>query len=109
VKSKQLTHGNHLDLEAHLANGSMRLVKSKWAYDLNGNSIPVAPTTLSVITPENHPHWEEWHDAPHPETEAAFRGNFDTWQHEPDHQYKVDQIKRSCPDCRKALGKSGGV
>lgn len=99
-KSQQFTHGDHIDLDTHLANGSMRIVKSKHAFDLDDNPIiPVPDTTISVITPENHPHWEEWHDAPHPTTLAHFRANWDTWQHDPDSQYKVDQIKRSCPDC----------
>jgi hypothetical protein len=98
-------HGDHLDLDAHIANKSVRLVKSKWAFDAKGNSIPVDEKTLSVITPENNPHWKEWNDKPHPESEAAFRGGWDEWQKDPNVQYKVDQIKRSCPVC-SALSKA---
>lgn len=93
-------HGDHLDLDTHIANGSVRLVRAQHAYDWDtGEKIPVDSRTLSVITPENHPHWEEWTDRAHPDSEAEFRQNWDEWQHNPDHQYKVDQIKRSCPVC----------
>lgn len=102
--SQQLAsgHGDHLDLDTHIANGSVRLVRAEHAYDWDtGEPIPVDRKTMSVITPENHPHWEDWHGVPHPETEGSFRDQWDTWQKNPEHQYKIDQIKRSCPTCSK--------
>lgn len=105
-RSKQLTHGKHLDLDTHIDNGSVRLVATPAGGALDwetGEPLPHDPKTMSVITPENHPHWEEWHGVPHPGTEGEFRDNWATWQHQPEHQYKVDQIKRSCPECRKAM------
>lgn len=95
-------HGDDMDLDTHIANGSVKLVRTKQALDWNTNKpIKTSPKVMSVITPENHPHWEEWTDPAHPKTEADFRANFDTWKKNPDHQYKVDQIKRSCPECSK--------
>ena len=89
-------------MDTHIANGSVRLVRAEKAYDWDtGKEIPAGLKTLSVITPENSPHWDEWHGVPHPETEGNFRDNWDTWQKNPDHQYKVDQIRRSCPVCSK--------
>jgi hypothetical protein len=95
-------HGEHLDLNAHLSNGSMRIVKtpSGNAFDNKGNPLPDNPRTYSIITPENK-QWDKWHDEPHPDSAAEFRYNWDEWQHDPDTKYKVDQIKRSCPVCSK--------
>lgn len=102
TRGRQFVHGNHLHLDTHLDNGSMRIVKSKNAFDLDDNPIiPVPEMTLSVITPENTTPWKEWTEKAHPVAEAEFRENWDSWQHEPDVQYKVDQIRRSCPECRK--------
>lgn len=99
-----LGHGDNLDLDTHIANGSVRLVKTKQALDWDtGEPIEATPETMSVITPENHPHWEEWTDTPHPKTERDFRKNFAEWQKDPDHKYKVDQIKRSCPTCKGTM------
>jgi len=99
---RQFIHGSHLHLDTHLDNGSMRIVKSKRAFDLDDKPIvPVPEMTLSVITPENEEHWKEWTEKAHPLAEAEFRENWDSWQHDPDVQYKVDQIRRSCPECSK--------
>jgi len=104
TRSRQFIHGNHLHIDTHLDNGSMRIVKPKYAFDLDNNPIvPVPEDTISVITPENNPHWEDWYEKAHPVAEAEFRSNWDSWQHDPDVQYKVDQIKRACPGCREAL------
>jgi hypothetical protein len=96
-------HGDHLDLAAHIANGSVRIVKtpSGGAKDERGNVLPDDPRTYSIITPENHPHWEDWHDEPHPDSAAEFRYNWDEWQNSPDAQDKMGQIKRSCPLCSR--------
>lgn len=102
-KSNQLLHGSHIDLDAHIANGSVRLVKSQHAFDFHtGEPIPVHPKTLSIITPLNKPHWDDWHEPAHPESERSLRDNWHTYQNRPEVKYKIDQIKESCPDCKES-------
>lgn len=99
-RGKQLSHGAHLDLDAYIANGSMKLVKSQHAFDFHtGEPVPVSPKTLSIITPLNKPHWKKWTEPAHPDSVKHLRDNWHTYQHLPDVQYKIDQIKKSCPEC----------
>lgn len=58
-----------------------------------GEKLPDDPTRFSIVTPENHDAWH-WQDAPR-EHQVTAKMYWNTWQKDPEAQYKFDQIRRS--------------
>ena len=93
---------NSLDYDTHIANGSMRVVQTEPGAAIGAH--PQDEHTTSVITPENHPHWETWNRKPTEEGEADLRKYWGEIQNDTEgFGHKKGQIIRSCPDCLEGL------
>jgi len=95
-------HGDKLDFDKHLGNGSLRVAippKGAAYIEHRGQRIPVLPhpDLYSFVTPENTEakNWQEGSSRHYQLARAAFKET----QKRKDFREKLGQIKRSCPVC----------
>jgi hypothetical protein len=106
-------HGDNLDFDKHIANGSLRLAvppKGQAYIEHNGDRIPVLPhpDLFSYVSRENDSDPEpknntkHWEDGDWRHYEIA-KSSFSRTQKRKDFQDKLGQIKRSCPVCSSIM------